>query len=271
MYPYGVYFRTRLDDGSEHWMQTRGRIRRDADGRPHRVARVTRDVTERISRTAERVALEERRRHQTRIVEGTTAALSHARTVRDVIDVLGNAAGLERLGLASVVMGLVEADRIELITQGQDGSYIPAIHTVLVSDEYPMSEAVRTRAPRFVPSREEIASSYPLLWARVEPLAISAAAYLPLIAQARPIGVLGLFYKEERPFPSEERNLLIALEAASRRACSARCCTSRRTLSPRVSSRPCCRGPCRPLPVARSRSATARRAPAGTSAGTGMM
>ena len=53
--------------------------------------------------------------------------------------------------------------------------------------------------------------SYPVLWPNIEVLGIEAAAYLPLIAQAQPIGALGLLYRDKSGFSAEERNVLIAL------------------------------------------------------------
>ncbi|WP_306340903.1 hypothetical protein, partial [Streptomyces sp. AS13] len=41
---------------------------------------------------------------------------------------------------------------------------------------------------------EEFAASYPILWPGISRLGITSAAYMPLIAQARPIGALGLLY-----------------------------------------------------------------------------
>ncbi|MER6021995.1 ATP-binding SpoIIE family protein phosphatase, partial [Streptomyces anulatus] len=42
-------------------------------------------------------------------------------------------------------------------------------------------------------------------------LGITSAAYMPLIAQARPIGALGLLYRDKGGFTADERNLLMAL------------------------------------------------------------
>lgn len=81
---------------------------RDPDGRPFRIIGIVRDATEELSHSAERLGLDDERRRQTSVVESTTAALAHARTVRDVIDVIGDAHGLERLGSMGMVMGLVE-------------------------------------------------------------------------------------------------------------------------------------------------------------------
>ncbi|MFB7976900.1 SpoIIE family protein phosphatase [Streptomyces vinaceus] len=208
---YGAYFRIRTRDGRLRWTHTQGRVMRGADGRPFRVIGIVRDATEELSHSAERLGLDEERRRQTSVVESTTAALAHARTVRDVIDVIGDAHGLERLGSMGMVMGLVEAGRIHLVAEGPEDSFVPGTRYTRIDDQYPMSEVVRSLQPRFLDSAQEFAEGYPDLWAKISYMEISAAAYLPLIAQARPIGAIGLLYQDKDGFTQDERNLLIAL------------------------------------------------------------
>lgn len=212
---YGVYFRVRCRDGTLRWAHTHGTIRRDDSGRPYRILGIVRDARQELalSRTAgPGTSGDRRRRRHNSVVERTTAALAHARTVGDVIAVLGDSQGLSRLGAENVILGLVEAGgRIQLVSEGQAGSFVPEHRFTRVADEFPMSEVVRTLQPRFVRSRAEFATRYPRLWPHVRPLDIGSAAYLPLIAQARPIGVIGLFYREESEFSTHERSILVAL------------------------------------------------------------
>ncbi|MDJ0382792.1 SpoIIE family protein phosphatase [Streptomyces sp. G-G2] len=208
---YGAYFRIRCRDGRLRWTHTQGRVMRNEDGRPYRIIGIVRDATEELSHSAERLGLDEERRRQTSVVEGTTAALAHARTVRDVIDALSDSQGLERLGTMGMVMGLVEAGRIHLVAEGPEGSFVPGTRYTRVDEQYPMSEVVRSLQPRFIDSAYEFAASYPGLWSKVSSMRISAAAYLPLIAQGRPIGAIGLLYEDKDGFTQDERNLLVAL------------------------------------------------------------
>ncbi|MFK0044755.1 SpoIIE family protein phosphatase [Streptomyces sp. NPDC090741] len=208
---YGAYFRIRCQDGRLRWTHTQGRVMRGHDGRPFRIIGIVRDATEELSHSAERLGLDEERRRQTSVVESTTAALAHARTVRDVIDVIGDAHGLERLGSMGMVMGLVEAGRIHLVAEGPEDSFVPGTRYTRIDEQYPMSEVVRSLQPRFLDTAEEFAEGYPELWAKISYMDISAAAYLPLIAQARPIGAIGLLYQDKDGFTQDERNLLIAL------------------------------------------------------------
>ncbi|KIF71442.1 protein phosphatase [Streptomyces sp. AcH 505] len=208
---YGSYMRIRHRDGSLHWAHTQGCIRRDADNRPHRVIGIVRDAAQELADSTARLELDAVRRVQTSVVESTTAALAHARTVRDVIDVLTESHGLEHLGATSLVMGLLESGRIHLVAEGPEGSFVPGTRITRIDDQYPMSEAVRTLSPRFIESAEEFAAYYPVLWPHISDLGITAAAYLPLIAQGRPIGALGLLYGDKNGFNAEDRNLLVAL------------------------------------------------------------
>ncbi|MFC9162391.1 SpoIIE family protein phosphatase [Streptomyces fungicidicus] len=211
---YGAYFRVRRRDGSMRWTHTQGYIRRDDTGRPHRVIGIVRDATQELDDAEarrEQAAQESARRRQTNIVQLTTAALAHARTVREVIDALKDTHGLTHLGATSLVMGLVEAGRIRLVAEGPEGSFVPGTDVTRIDEPYPMSEAVRTLSPRFIESPEDFADRYPGLWEGLTGLHITSAAYLPLIVQGRPIGGMGLLYSDRRGFTADERNILVAL------------------------------------------------------------
>ncbi|MEU3146469.1 MULTISPECIES: SpoIIE family protein phosphatase [unclassified Streptomyces] len=214
----GVYFRVRRRDGTLSWTHVRGYIGRDATGRPRHILGIVRDATEelgddeaRSEAGGQRASQESALRRQTNIVQLTTAALAHARTVQDVIDVVKDTHGLTHLGATSLVMGLVEAGRIRLVAEGPAGSFVPGTRITRIDEQYPMSEAVRTLSPRFIESPEEFAERYPVLWPHLTDLHITSAAYLPLIVQTRPIGAMGLLYNDRRGFTPEERNILVAL------------------------------------------------------------
>ncbi|MFI7288456.1 SpoIIE family protein phosphatase [Streptomyces anulatus] len=208
---YGAYFRIQRRDGTLRWTHTQGFVRRDGTGRPRRIIGIVRDATQELADSTARRELDEERRQRTSLVEGTTAALAHARTVKDVIAVLKNSQGLAHLGATSLVMGLLESGRIHLVADGPEGAYVPGTRYTRVDEQYPMSEVVRTLTPRFIESADDFAASYPILWHDIRHLGITSAAYMPLIAQARPIGALGLLYRDKGAFTADERNLLMAL------------------------------------------------------------
>ncbi|MEU8617413.1 SpoIIE family protein phosphatase [Streptomyces sp. NPDC048623] len=208
---YGAYFRIRTRDGGQRWTHTQGVVRRDPDGRPVRIIGILRDASAELTESAARLGLDEGRRQRTSVVEGMTAALAHARTVQDIIDLLNDSQGLEHFGAASLVMGLLEAGRIHLVAEGPVGAFVPGTRFTRVDEPYPMSEVIRTLSPRFIETPEDFAASYPILWPHISGLGITSAVYLPLIAQARPIGALGLLYSDRTGFSADERNLLVAL------------------------------------------------------------
>ncbi|MEU1126713.1 SpoIIE family protein phosphatase [Streptomyces sp. NPDC005899] len=208
---YGAYFRRTRRNGTLRWTHTQGFIRRDGTGRPRRIIGIIRDATQELADATARQAVDQERRRRTSLVEGTTAALAHARTVKDVTDVLRNSQGLAHLGATSLVMGLLESGRIHLVADGPEGAHVPGTRFTRTDDAYPMSEVIRTLTPRFIESAEDFAASYPILWPHISHLGITSAAYLPLIAQARPIGALGLLYGNKAGFTADERNLLVAL------------------------------------------------------------
>ncbi|MFH8371628.1 SpoIIE family protein phosphatase [Streptomyces sp. NPDC018031] len=208
---YSAYVRVRRGEGAEVWAHTQGSIQRDGQGRPHRIIGIFREATQELVDPLQRADLYEERLRQTSVVERVTAILAHARTVSDVIDVLEDAEALGHLGLVSVILGLVEGGRVHIVAEGQIGSNVPEFEYTGVDEQFPMSEVVRTLKPRFIVTREEFAECYPLLWPHIAPLDVSCAAYLPLIAQGRPIGALGLLYTGKEGFGAEDRNLIITL------------------------------------------------------------
>lgn len=141
---YGAYFRVRLRDGTLRWTHTQGYIRRDETGRPRRIIGIVRDATRELAESAarrEQAAQDAALRRQTNVVQLTTAALAHARTVQDVIDVLKDTHGLVHLGATSLVMGLVEAGRIRLVAEGPEGSFVPGTEVTRIDEPYPMGRS----------------------------------------------------------------------------------------------------------------------------------
>ncbi|WP_030157683.1 SpoIIE family protein phosphatase [Streptomyces sp. NRRL S-244] len=208
---YGAYVRTRLRDGTPVWTHIQGHILREANGRPYRIIGILRDAAHDPGEPGAGGEQAEGRRRMTGVVERTSAILAHARTVNDVTDVLKDPEALGHLGAVSVMLGIVDGGRIHLVAEGQLGSYVPEIEYTRIDARLPMSEAVRNLQPVFIASREEFQGHYPELWPYIEPLSVRSGVYLPLIAQGRAVGALGLLYTRDGDFTAEERNLLVAL------------------------------------------------------------
>ncbi|MDJ0381232.1 SpoIIE family protein phosphatase [Streptomyces sp. G-G2] len=208
---YGAYVRIRRRDGTTSWTHIQGHILRDPAGRPYRVIGIVRDADLDPGESGARNERDEGRRRLTGVVERTTAILAHARTVNDVTDILKDPAALGHLGAVSIMLGVIDGGRVHLVAEGELGSYVPEIEYTRIDADLPMSEAVRGLQPVYVSSREEFERRYPMLWPYIEPLSVRSGVYLPLIAQGRPIGALGLLYTREGDFTAEESNLLVAL------------------------------------------------------------
>lgn len=59
---------------------------------------------------------------------------------------------LDRLGIVSLFLGMVEAGRVRVITDAKAGSWVPGLEYTRIEDGFPMSEVVRTEKPRFITS-----------------------------------------------------------------------------------------------------------------------
>ncbi|MER6215231.1 SpoIIE family protein phosphatase [Streptomyces sp. NPDC001674] len=208
---YGAYCRALRQDGTSRWTHLQGHVLRDRTGHPYRVIGILRDAAHDPGDPGAEGERDEGRRRMTGVVERTAAILAHARTVNDVTDILKDPEALGHLGAVSVMLGVVDGGRIHLVAEGQLGAYVPETEYTRIDAALPMSEAVRTLQAVYLSSREEFRRRYPDLWPYIEPLSVRSGVYLPLIAQGRPIGALGLLYTRDGDFTAEERNLLVAL------------------------------------------------------------
>ncbi|WP_327188506.1 SpoIIE family protein phosphatase [Streptomyces xinghaiensis] len=204
---HGTYFRVRRRDGSLRWAHGQGHFLPHGTGRPRRIVGIVRDATQELTSAVERGAVEVGHRPPGIGIETTAAALSRALTVRDVIEILesiggGPGAGAERP--VTLMLGLVEGGRLHLITRGRIRVETAPEYSAL-DDENPMCEVVRTGELRLIGSRREFAERYPRLWPYLEPVEFGSAAYLPLVAQSRTLGVIGILFREEVPFTPEDR------------------------------------------------------------------
>ncbi|WP_433888076.1 SpoIIE family protein phosphatase [Streptomyces sp. CA-111067] len=213
---YGGYFQVTRRDGTRQWTHTQGTIVRDELGKAYRIVGIVRDATDELAqtpgvrndlRTGAQLTLAP-------IVRRTTEALSRAVTVADVTAVLTGAGGLERFGADGLTLGLVEGGNLRIAAvSGEPMVGFAELRVRRLDESLPLAEAVVTQQPRFVDSFAELADTFPVLRRFIEPLPLDAAAFLPLVAQARSIGGLALFYRGTRNFGPEERELDAALAA----------------------------------------------------------
>ncbi|MFJ7168164.1 MULTISPECIES: SpoIIE family protein phosphatase [Streptomyces] len=209
---YGSYFTVRRRDGVDQWTHTQGRILRDGGGAPRRIAGIVRDATAELAHATVLRKLESARARQATIVQRTTEALSRAVTVDDVTAALTGAGALERLGAEGLALSLVENDAMKVIAlSGESLEILAERRFTRLDGSLPLSRAVLTGQARFVTSLAELAGEFPLLADYLGRIRYEAAAYLPLIAQAKAIGGLVLFYRRRTEFSPEEQNLCLGL------------------------------------------------------------
>lgn len=211
---YSVHFQVPRANGTHQWTHVQARILRRDDGRAHRVIGVVRDATQEVTHSAFVLDLEKRRQRQTSIVERTTSAMSRAVSVNDVTATLTGPSSLAMLGADGVALGLVENTSINVIAaSGVAPESIIKFGSGNLDPRFPLADTVLSGRPRFVTSIAGLLRRYPALEPFTDELKFRAAAYLPLIAQARSLGGLALFYCERTDFNADERNLCLGLSA----------------------------------------------------------
>ncbi|MEU7281680.1 SpoIIE family protein phosphatase [Streptomyces sp. NPDC045431] len=211
---YAAHFQIPLDDGSPQWTHVQARILRGADGRAHRIVGIVRDTTFEVTHSAFVVELERRRERQTNMVERTTQALSRAVTVDDVTAALTGPGGLARLGADGFALGLVENGSLNIIAlSGESLDALEELRVQRLERGLPLAETVLSGRPLFSSCFQNLIRGYPALAPYAGQLRFRAAAYLPLVAQARTLGGMALFYRSRTAFSADERNLTLGLAA----------------------------------------------------------
>ncbi|MEU9064059.1 SpoIIE family protein phosphatase [Streptomyces sp. NPDC048430] len=211
---YSVHFQVPLQDGARQWTHVQARILRSGDGRAHRVIGVVRDATSEVTHSAFVLDLEKRRRRQTSIVERTTAAMSRAVTVDDVTAALTGPGGLVGVGADGLALGLVENSALKIIAlSGDSVEVLEGLGSGQLDAALPLGDTILSGRPRFITSLGSLIRRYPALEPHIGELNFRAVAYLPLIAQARSLGGLALFYRDRTVFSADERILCLGLAA----------------------------------------------------------
>jgi anti-sigma regulatory factor (Ser/Thr protein kinase) len=215
---FAAYFQVVCRDGTRRWAHTQGRILRDERSYPYRVVGIVRNADEELAHAEAMRTLGADRRRQTDSVRATTEALARALTVQDVIRVLTDSEGLRRFGADGLALGLVEGSTMRLVAATHPPS--PALRAqddfslTRLDDQLPLAEAVRSGRPQFIADQDELCARFPRLRPYADQMGINAGAFLPLIAQARTLGALGLYYGDSHEFSTEDRNICIALTSA---------------------------------------------------------
>ncbi|MEE4542784.1 SpoIIE family protein phosphatase [Streptomyces sp. V4-01] len=210
---YAGYFQVTRRDGVKQWTHTQGTVLRDEQGVPHRLVGIVRDAGESDQPLSPDGTLPEADlRSVSSILQGTAEALSHAVTVEDVTAVLTGAGSLARFGADALALGVVEQGNLRIaVVSGASPIAFNNARVRRLDQSLPLCEAVVTQQPRYSTSFTELAERFPLLPPYLADTGIDAAAFLPLIAEARSIGGLALFFRGRERFTREHRELCGAL------------------------------------------------------------
>jgi serine phosphatase RsbU (regulator of sigma subunit) len=126
--------------------------------------------------------------------------------------VLTGAGGLERFGAEGLALGLVEGDGLHLVElSGESMEELDDLRHRRLDKSTPLAAAMMAQRPRFFTSLTEVADLFPRMRPYVPRLGLRAGAFLPLVAEARTIGGLALFFREQRQFSDEDRALCLGL------------------------------------------------------------
>ena len=196
-------------DGTRFWANVLITALRKPDGTLAGFAKVTRDLTERRAaeeralEAARRVAAEETAREiaeanrtRTDQLQRLTAALSAARTTREIGEVVFEQA-LPAVGAGAGAMGILD-DKGEWITVRSDRGYgeVPAwARNIRVSEKLPMAEAVRTGQPVILRTRANRDQQFPNVRELLQDY--ESTTVWPLNARGKTAGAISIHFRKE--------------------------------------------------------------------------
>ncbi|HJP84881.1 MAG TPA: PAS domain S-box protein [Gemmatimonadaceae bacterium] len=196
-------------DGSRFWANVVITALRREDGSLAGFTKVTRDLTERRAadqraiEAARQIAAEEAARRiaetnrtRTEHLQQLTAALSAAHTIPEICQVVFDKA-LPLVGAEASTLALLDpsGDRIRVVGDRGFRQLPNWARNISVTDQLPLSEAVRKGKPVILHSRAERNIQYPKLADLLDPFA--ATAVWPLAARGRTVGALSMHTNKE--------------------------------------------------------------------------
>jgi GAF domain-containing protein len=206
---FSLYFRLRHAEGDARWTHAQGRVVRDAEGRLQRVVGVVRDARPDVEARESHTADPTGARHAD-LVQQLTTALTQAATVEEVTEALVRAGLLGPAAVRSVAVCCEDHGHVLLLSsRGFPAPAVRALRMSRVEDPLPLSEAIRTGRPVFL-DHAALLDGYPQLRALLPPHDRVGYAVLPLTAQGRTFGAVGLA-SEGGAFPPQLRTVLLAL------------------------------------------------------------
>ncbi|MHC0066763.1 PAS domain S-box protein [Nostoc sp. UIC 10890] len=155
----------------------------------------------------------ERSVNRTILLQRITAALSEALTPQQVADVVVNQGIAALEATAGSVVLLTEGNTELKVVQaiGYPQSLMDAWANFPITAPNQIAETVRTRAPIFLENLAALIAKYPHLTGAVTLTGNNAWATIPLIAEAKIIGALGLSFATVQIFNEEDRGFMLTL------------------------------------------------------------
>ncbi|AXI76983.1 SpoIIE family protein phosphatase [Peterkaempfera bronchialis] len=207
----GAYYRIVAPGGQMRAVRFRGRVLADVEGRPSRMVGFIWDATAELHKRTRADRMAVLREERTRFIKEAARALSEAVTVRDVARVFTELP-LPGRPPDGLVLASLENGRLQILgATGYRREAIQPYDRAPLDARHPAADAIRTRVPVFLASRDEYRERYPDAWPRVSPLGRRSWAFLPLIAGSRPIGVCLVSFDDDRQLDSDDRILLSTL------------------------------------------------------------
>ena len=209
---YSVFFRLAHPRGGIRWVHSQGHGVRNAHGRVVRVVGMVRDPHPDEGAPASMRARDPARTRDAEMVQQVTGALAQAATVEEVTEALTGASLLAATGVQSVAVCREENGLVRLVgSWGVAEEAVRALHLSRIDEPLPLSEAIRTQEAAFLSAHEDLLDRYPLLGRHLPEAAGIGYACLPLVAQGRAFGAVGLGYANKHGFTLAERAVLITL------------------------------------------------------------
>ncbi len=158
--------------------------------------------------------------NRTARLQAITSALAESVTADQVADVV-LAQGVEVVGASAAVLGLLSPDgaTLDLVrATGFSADRLAPFEHLALERDTPLSEAIRTGEPCWLPTRQSYNTRFPEAAAASPRAETQALVAVPLIVNQQPLGAIGLSFDAPRPLSAEEQAFLMAVAAQAAQA-----------------------------------------------------
>jgi signal transduction histidine kinase/transcriptional regulator with GAF, ATPase, and Fis domain len=188
-----------------------------AEARVAELQHRTEDLEASTQALERRASLAERSASRLQGLQELTTALSSALTAADVAAIIVDK-GVSTLGAWAGSMVLLTSDgkmleRVRAV--GYPEEMLARWPHIPLDGPFPLSEAVRERTPVLIGDDRTLSARYPHLTTERATTGTRAVAAVPLIVDGRTLGAIGLSFRSEQDFSSDERAFLLYLAAKS--------------------------------------------------------